>query len=134
VLVFAFHNSTIHILIFIRVIHSLGFTLIIRVFSIPAEQTINFTTKRRIWLGHKSSSGSLTLYSRVGRSGIDGFTIRSSYGVVGSSAVPRLITLVTGLSMLLPMFRLSFTKSTSVALSSSSAFIITVFFGKSITT
>jgi len=74
------------------------------------------------------------LYSRVGGSEIDGLTVLSSCGVGGSSAFPRLIALVTGLSMLMSMFHLSFTKSTSVTLSPSSAFITIVFMGKSITT
>jgi len=65
---------------------------------------------------------------------MDGFTIRSSCGVGGSSAAPRLIAPVTALSMLRSLCRPSFTKSTSVALSLSSAFIINILLGKSITT
>ena len=60
VLIFAFRNGTIHFLILIRVICATGFTLIICVFSIPAEQIINFitetslnfVTKRRPLDGH----------------------------------------------------------------------------------
>lgn len=76
-------------------------------------------------LGQRFSSGSLLLYTRIGGSEIDGFRIRSSCGVNGRSAAPRMIALVTGLSMLLSKFHLSFTKSTSVALTSSSTLIAT---------